>query len=220
MRGWKVLASCSVAIMLLPVAQGQSKGTTDNEPFETFRVIDSKLTLLDSQWGELRKSLQDDQRLKKKLRSPWVIPARNVRATVASIQRLGWRLRSRYRSQHQKAAYRLFTSLDLKAHTMRRQLLALEHSRRRVAAKRFEERAEKTMLALVMQFQGISAGYAALHCEPLQWACGEVISSGRVHDAPPVKWLCVNTKRRCHGLPGPQTPTSVPHVVQRAPAAK
>jgi hypothetical protein len=223
MYGNKVFAICLVALTLAPVCAGEDNQAWENEPFETFRLIDSKLTLLDTQFAELKKSFYSGEHAPGTIRSrPWVAPARQMRATTASIQRLGRRLRLHYRAHHQKAGYRLFTSLDREAQTMRHQLLALERSRGRKAAKRFGNRTEKAMLALVMQFQGIAAGYAAVHCEPLQWACGELKSQSRsVNDvSAAVKWVCVNTRHACGGLVGPQSPTHVPHVVQRAPGAK
>jgi len=218
MSGCKTLATCLVALTLFPVA-ANSKDTFENEPFDTFRLIDAEMTRLDSQLAQLKKSLRPGGQLSAKQRRLWVASARRMRATASSIQRLGKRMRSHYRAHHQKAGYRLFTALDLKAQALRHQLLSLERARGRVVAERASSRVEKSMLALVLQFDSMSGGYAAVHCEPQWWACAEV-RSDRANDAPAVKWACVNTRRACAGLLGPQSPARVPHVVQRSPVSK
>lgn len=179
-----------------------------DEPFRTFRQLDEKLTLLQTQHHFLQATLQTNRSantIGAGVR-PWVAPAHAMRKTVFSMQRLLHRSENLYRIKHRQFGIRLFGTLRMRAETVRLNLLAVEMERNRTAAYSEQQELEKSILSLIVQFQAASGGYGALRCSRRAWTCCEPkrkedLQSG---EQAACRWMCVQRSASCTGFVGPR----------------
>ncbi len=186
-----------------------------NEPFESFRAIDAKLTLLDGQFAALKQCLA--QREPQGSARGCLRETQDVRASLAAIERRSLKLRSHYRRRGQRLGYRLFSKLRTKAHATAGAVAGLKDAPTQYVRSRNLARVQKAMLATVLEFQAISGGYGAVHCDPTAWACGSLRRASRENRSEGVTWACVKQARACRGLLGPQTPDLAPQIVESTP---
>jgi len=219
-----VMAFLAVAVLVQtkpPVAQRSKQGSVQrtsvsvNEPFQSFRTIDGKLTLLNNQVLELTNTVDHLKNTSPKhgrgARSapPWARQIRQMRRPVFTIQVITARLRSMYRRRHQPFGIRVFSTLHKKAITVDRRLEAVGKAQDAGTAKNSVADLKQAVLALVLQFQAASGGYGALHCSPGMWACCEPKKREAGIGAAPegaCKWTCAQRTRQCTtGFLGPRT---------------
>ena len=192
----------------LGAAPAHRRPARSNEPFESFRLLDRRLTQLDQ---ELRQATQ--VAVQSKHSRAWVKPARRARASALAVRSIGRRLRLRYGGTRRRFADRLFRPLEhsaaMTAADIRRALAA--KTRARAVARLRAASSER--LALVLHYQAVSGGYAALRCGGGEWACCE---PKRLEDpVPGVKaacnWGCARNRSACRaGVLGPRSAEPVP----------
>jgi hypothetical protein len=174
-----------------------------NEPFQTFRAMDARLSAVDV---ELTRAQQVAERTHQK--KDWIEAARKARAAAISVDTLARRLRLRYRGPHRPLANRLFRPLERSSALTARDIGRALTAKNPGAASRALRAASQERLAMVLHYQAVSGGYAALRCNPGQWACCE---PKRLEDPEPgvhaaCSWRCTGTLAACHsGLPGPRS---------------
>ncbi len=177
-----------------------------NEPFDSFRVLDSKLSLLDQQLAALKATVSSAKPAG--TRTPWVSTARRMRATIASIEHTSRKLALRYRRTHHPYGVRAFTRIEHTAAGLTKAVRQVQMARTEREARARVDGAAHALLPVVMEYQHVSGGYGAVHCSPRQWACCEprpdVASRAGKDDA--CAWECVQQVRSCKGFPGPRTP--------------
>jgi hypothetical protein len=204
------------AFMLNPVpAQKESRHRhaekrPSTEPFRSFAILDSQLSLLTTQQSALQASESSGPAL------PTIANAssqsqmallNNMNATTTIIIGRANHLENLYRRQHRQFGVRTFKIMGLKARRVRHQLAAVKKARglaRQDAAKRLAER----ITTLVVHFQAVSGGHEVTHCSPREWICCQ---PKRTKDLMPgeevgCRWMCTPKANQCTGLLGPRIP--------------
>jgi hypothetical protein len=205
------------AVLMLNPAHGQ-KGSRhrhaekhpSTEPFRSFAVLDSQLSLLTTQQSALQASESSGAAL------PMVANGssqsqmallKNMNATTTIMIGRTIHLENLYRRQHRQFGVRTFKIMGLKVRRVRHELAAVKKARgpaRQDAAKRLAER----ITALVVQFQAVSGGHEVTHCSPREWICCQ---PKRTKDLMPgeevgCRWMCTAKANLCTGLLGPRIP--------------
>jgi hypothetical protein len=180
--------------------------------FESFRVLDTHLTKLDGAFHDLQSSVAKKQSTKTAKRA-WQHGLREMRATTNNIDRVSYRMYVNQRRLGRRLGSRMFLSLRRKAQVLHRSLLQADRTMSRTAQRRAEQKVRKAMLDLVLQYQALSGGYSAAHCDAGAWSCGVEKKEPRTvgYPAVGVKWMCVPRVKSCPGILGPRTPMLVTH---------
>jgi hypothetical protein len=207
-------AILATSLLLSPMAgQKQSsarlrKTTFKPEPFRSFAILDAKLSVLTNQQALLQGALNasgagghgsaQPQTRSKLLNS--------MRLVIAQILRVTTRLQSRYARRHRSFGARILGTLGKRAKTVNHEIYAVQRAHTLSSARTADERLGNGIVALVLQFQAVSGGYATTQCAPREWTCCE---PKRPKDLMPgeeaaCRWMCVATARRCTGLLGPR----------------
>lgn len=162
------------------------------EPFDTFRLVDSRLSTLQKQLAEVR-NLQaaadsgDPNRAKQ-----WANAAHQMTRSAATIEAIARKLKLRYRGTRQRYGARLFRLLELRASSMRLQTVHLTGSKGANARTKAIQKTSELLLTLIEQFQAISGGYENSHCKT--FACCTPKKTGRSLGC---KWECVPARTSC-----------------------
>jgi hypothetical protein len=178
------------------------------EPFRSFAILDAKLSVLTSQQASLQGALNASGAgvqgsARSQTRSKLL---NNMRVVIAQILGVTTRLQSRYARQHRSFAARIFGALRSRANAVSHELHSVRRAHTLSSARTADERLGNGIVALVLQFQAVSGGYATTQCAPRDWTCCE---PKRPKDLMPgeeaaCRWMCVPTPRRCTGLLGPR----------------
>ncbi len=189
----------------LPMARAAAKARRRNEPFDSFRRLDSRLSALNQQLEELKKAVdQHDTGKHGRKAAPWLPVLHRMRPNVAAIQQVTERLQFRYRRS--RFGRRSFTRLHTDATNVRRRLRQAARAQTPQAAKSRVEAVSHALLAFVLAFQHVSGGYGGLRCHPREWACCQPKPELGAATASECAWECVATPERCTGFRGPRTP--------------
>ena len=220
MMRWKViLNSVFLTTLFLSPLAGQkrsaphSAGTASRlEPFRSFAILDAKLSLLTSQQASLEASLNG-----RAPESGASTPAQSrakllnsMRVTSAEIRRLTAHLQSRYARQHRAFGVKILKLLRARANAVHRDIYVVQRAHTESSARVADERLGKGIVALVLQFQAVSGGYATTQCAAQEWTCCE---PKRTKDLMPgvqaaCRWTCLPNSNKCTGLLGPRIPKS------------
>jgi hypothetical protein len=152
-----------------------AKGPLNAEPFHSFAILDSKLSVLTAQEAALEASLnRGSAPVSPSNLSPSQLRLlKNMNATIMVITGRVNRLESLYTKQRQKFGVRTFKVTGVKARAVHHEVTTIRRARgdaaRRVAEKSLGERT----IALVVQFQAVSGGHEATHCPAREWICCE-----------------------------------------------
>ena len=125
-----------------------------------------------------------------------------------------------YSARHQQYGARLFRDLHTKLAALKSPLREASSARTLTAFDRDEKLIQTRMLAVVVQFQAISGGYAGLACRPGTWACcgQRVIKDGKVA-VRACTWSCAARLTACAGgCLGPLIPKTVIAVKNSVPS--
>ncbi|HYD16588.1 MAG TPA: hypothetical protein VEB03_01145 [Candidatus Nanoarchaeia archaeon] len=201
------------ALAICGAAQQKVVDATSNEPFNSFRLLDRQLSTLDRQLSATKESLLDARTGKvatvreRRNRQPWSAAVQDAHKTVASITSAAARLRTMYNHRRQPFAVRAFGDLEHRARLLGNAVRELCAARNAEDSLRTLEAAEKARVQLVLRYQAISGGYAAVHCSRGVWACCEPKNSNEVKDTPQAcSWSCVKAPTACKaGFLGPQS---------------
>jgi hypothetical protein len=174
--------------------------------FDSFRALDAKFTTLDNQYHDLAKTIE--KRSSTKANRNWLRLLRQMRGTTAKISGLGYRLYAEERKSRRQFGSQMFLHLHRQAGMLRTRLTEANHASSNSERRRDSVRIQKAMLDLVLQYQAISGGYGALHCNAGAWSCGVPKRQPRTVGYPQLgtKWICVQHSQTCKGVLGPRTP--------------
>jgi hypothetical protein len=203
-----IIAIALFSCTLMAQKRIASKTASTENPFRTFRLLDQKLTLLQSQQHSLQAALQINKSANTiSAGAPaWVAPARAMRRTALSMQRLVSREEHLYRIRHRQFGVRLFSILRIRTEAVRRNVVAMELARNQTTAHSAQQELEKSLLSLIVQFQAASGGYGAVRCPRRAWTCCEPkrtedLQSG---EQAACRWVCVQRSPSCTGFVGPR----------------
>ena len=208
----KVARLMAVILLFTAAAVAASQRTgpkTSSDLFETFGQLDTQFTKLDGQFRDLQSAVA-----KRQSKSRWRAKARKVQATTSRISRVTSHL-YRHGQAKQQLRYRMFSDLYHKARTLNARLSQVQHASSTAVASREIRKAQRAMLDLVLQYQAISGGYAAMTCDAGTWSCGVAKPEPRKAGYPStaVKWACVPRAQACRGILGPRTPLLAPQAL-------
>ena len=179
-----------------------------DEPFRTFRRLDQKLTVLQTQQHSLKAavSISRSTSTTNAFAHPWVAPAHAMRNTIVSVQRLLGRPEHLYKVRHRSFGVHLFRILRIRAETVRRNTVSVERARSRTEAHLQEQQLENAIVSLIVQFQAASGGYGAVHCPKKAWTCCEPKRKEDLQggELAACRWGCVQRSTSCVGFTGPR----------------
>jgi hypothetical protein len=171
------------------------------EPFATFHLLDRQLSLLGRQSSVLQKTVSSPQPGNlKATKPPWRKAARDMGQTVKTIEKLAYRLQRKYRGK--PFGRRLFGRLSARAASVQSALSIVRSADNSVRASAAASEVDKRIVALGLQYNAITGGYAALHCAPSEWTCCEPKRQGEASSPDACRWLCTKKAQRCRGFVG------------------
>jgi hypothetical protein len=170
------------------------------EPFATFHLLDRQLSMLGQQSAALQKTVRSPQVASAKTGPAWRSVARQMGETVATVERLVLRLRRRYRSK--PFATRLFRHFLTRAASVRSALNAVSSADNTTRAGPAALEVDKRIVALGLEYNAITGGYAALKCAPGEWTCCEPKRGSGAAPADACRWTCRKHANRCGGFVG------------------
>jgi hypothetical protein len=170
-------------------------GKPVEEPFDSFRALDSKLSVLQKQFTEVRRGLQMGEPAETK---QWADAVHATAQTASSIETIARKLRVRYLHRRQRYGAKVFRLLESQASSTRHQIMRLESSGGRVKKTKATDRASAAILKLIQQYQAVSAGYENSHCTRRKWPCCVPRKSGiGASSTQGCKWGCVANRATC-----------------------
>lgn len=176
-----------------------SKSRAGAEPFATFHLIDRRLSALGEESARLQQEIRSARNVKDS-RPIWHKTAARMARNVVSIQEFALRLQRRYRNK--AFAVRLFRRLRARAGSVASAVKIVRSTQSRARASSAALTVEKRITALGLQYNAITAGYAALQCAPGEWACCEPRPQSQTGPPDACRWLCTKEPPRCRGFVG------------------
>jgi hypothetical protein len=209
----KVLVArlASTVFLLTSLAAGRAQvASKAEEPFRSFRIMDSQLTFLTHQQESLKagcNAKQADCRTAG-TRSLHRTIARKMSLTVAKISSTAAKLQRLYQTRDQPFGVRMFKAIRTRAGDVQRSIDSVAQARTHTAADRAIKNLDESMVSLIAQFQAASGGYGATRCSAGAWACCEPKRSKDLLQSEQLAcmWTCVQTSQRCSGFLGPRIP--------------
>jgi hypothetical protein len=195
--------NCGVLVSMMMGQQPRSPKTRAGaEPFATFHLLDRQLSVLGQQSAALQKTVSTPQPSNLTTATPaWHNAARQMDQTVAAIEKLALRLQRRYLGK--PFGTRLFGRLQARAAAVRSALKIVSSADSPARAGTAASEVDKRIVALGLQYNSITGGYAALHCAPDEWTCCEPKRQGEAARPDACRWLCTKQAQRCGGFVGP-----------------
>jgi hypothetical protein len=179
------------------------KTHADSEPFATFHLLDRQLSVLGQQSAALQKTVNSPQPGSAKTARPaWRSTAQKMSQTVAAIEKLALRMQRRYRRK--QFATRLFGRLHARAASVQSALKIVRSADNPARARAAALEVDNRIVALGLQYNAITGGYAALHCAHGEWTCCEPKRQGEASSPDACRWLCTQQAQRCRGFVGPR----------------
>jgi hypothetical protein len=207
---------CITTIVLFPPAFAAGRrgpmaktGPSVDEPFVTFRLLDERLTRLETQQRTLQAVLEEGQsNAEHNLagKRPWAEPAHAMNTTNRSIQRLLIRAERLYRIRHRRFGIRLFRILRIRAEAVQRDIVAVQTARNKIAAESAQSELASSVLSFTLQFQAASGGYGSSNCSQRAWTCCEPKKTKDLREGEQAacRWVCVQKPLSCTGFIGPR----------------
>jgi hypothetical protein len=211
LMAWLTLAALSTTLVAAQTPILHSPKAANGEPFRSFRILDTKLTLLAQQQEALNEAFNPGQ---VSSRSEAANSGRrrrtssNMSSTAAGIVLIAGGLERLYQRRHQPFGAQMFRALRIRAQEVQRGVSAVVKAQTRSAAESAAKRLDEEMVSLVVQFQAASGGYGAARCSPGAWTCCEPKRSKDLLQSEQVAciWGCVRTAHTCTGFLGPRIP--------------
>ena len=198
---WLGIFSCGAYASMLMDRPRVPKTHAGAEPFATFHLLDRQLSLLGRQSSVLQKTLSSPQDPNLKTAKPaWRNSAREMGQTIKAVEKLALRLQRRHRGR--PFARRLFSRLHARAASVESALRVVKSADSPARANTAALEVDKRIVALGMQYNAITGGYAALHCAPGEWTCCEPKRQGEAAPPDACRWLCTKQAQRCRGFVG------------------
>jgi hypothetical protein len=189
----------------LSVVAGSSYGhSTDSaEPFRSFHALDGKLSILQSRLAALQNAVSSkDASFGGSKDHAWQGDAKQLTETGQQIEQIAAQLERRYMGN--RFGVKVFGVLRQRATDLIQQSKAASSAADRSTAKSTSKELEPRVLALVLQYDAVSAGYTALNCSSNEWSCCEPKSAVQTskEETNACRWMCVKAAGRCSGLLG------------------
>jgi hypothetical protein len=187
-----------------------------SEPFASFELIDTRLTQIGKVLPRLTTEIPkpEKSRATPGARARADAPDRTkefaeLRSSVSSIQTATRKLQAHYRAQRQKYGVLMFGELLRKSDAMQNRLSLVSRAESSERVQSSLKGFSKALLPFVLQFQAVSGGYRALHCEAGSWSCCQPreVAISRTERFSGCRWVCAKRRARCQtGCLGPQLP--------------
>ena len=208
-----VVAGLAITVLSTTLITAQKRPTgrrsiSREEPFHSFRLLDSKITLLAQQQESLRTACEAMKAGPQSVpeNSPHRKVASNLNLTAAEISRIASGLERLYQTRHQTFGVQMFRTLRVRAQDVRVSVKRVAKAQTRIAADLALKRLDDSIVSLVVQFQAASGGYGATRCSPGTWTCCEPKRSKDLLQSEPIActWKCASTLEGCTGFVGPR----------------
>jgi hypothetical protein len=171
------------------------------EPFATFHLLDRQLSVLGQQSAALQKTVRSPQAENVKTARPaWRRTATRMSQTVRAIENMALRMQRRYRGK--RFAARMFRHLRARAASVQSGLKAVKSADHPTRAGAAASEVDKRIVALGLEYNAITGGYAALHCAPGEWSCCEPKRQSEAGPANACRWICTKRAQSCRGFVG------------------
>jgi hypothetical protein len=219
-QGWmhSVVASALLVCCAYTQAAGATKSAANkprvihSEPFASFELIDARLTQISKVLPRLSADIPKARKSHAQatpVNSAMVQDVEELRSSVSSIQSTTRKLQAHYGERRQKYGVLIFSQLARKSDNMQNGLSPISKAKSHESVQSALSGFSKAMLPFVLQFQAVSGGYRALHCQPGTWSCcrPRKITIGRDERFSGCKWDCTKRRARCRaGCLGPRMP--------------
>src|SRR5690242_19466880 len=149
---------CGAFASTLMEQRRTAKRVAAPEPFASFHLLDRQLSVLGQQSSGLQKTVRSAQVANAKSDPAWRGPAGRMSKTVGAIERLALRLQRRYRRK--PFANRLFGRLRTRGASVQSALKAVRSADTPARAGAAASEVDKRIVALGMQYNAITGGYA------------------------------------------------------------
>jgi hypothetical protein len=164
-------------------------------------LLDRQLSVLGRQSATLQKTASSPPPVSAKTARPaWRSASRKMSQTIAGIEKLALRLQRRYRGN--PFGRRLFGRLRARAASVQSALRVVRSADNPARARAAASEVDDRIVALGLQYNAITGGYAALHCKSGEWACCEPKRQGEASSPDACRWLCTQQAKRCRGFVG------------------
>ena len=194
-------------------------------PLLVFQRIDNALTAVDTdnqalhmRWNRIgaRTAVRERSMLRAAQRSP---ESRQRLRKVDQLLAVSANAERTYRTRNEPYGARLFHDLHTRVAALKRPVLQSQHARTAPDFDQDQKLIETRLLSVVMQFQAISGGYAALECHPGTWACCQPrIAKDGKSNVRGCSWSCAARLSACKGgCLGPHIPNMVVAVKTKVP---
>ena len=208
LMAWLTVAALSTTLVAAPKRIPHSPKASNGEPFESFRMLDTKLTLLAQQQEALNVAFNPVQvgSRSEAANSERRTTASNMDSTAAGIVLVAGGLERLYQRRHQRFGVQMFRALRIRAEEVQRGVGAVATAQTRSAAESAAMRLDEGVVSLVVQFQAASGGYGAARCSAGAWTCCEPKRSKDLLQSEQVAcmWACVRRAQTCTGFLGPR----------------
>ena len=208
LMAWLTVAALSTTLVAAPKRIPHSPKASNGEPFQSFRMLDTKLTLLAQQQEALNVAFNPVQvgSRSEAANSERRTTASNMDSTAAGIVLVAGGLERLYQRRHQRFGVQMFRALRIRAEEVQRGVSAVANAQTRSAAESAAMRLDEGVVSLVVQFQAASGGYGAARCSAGAWTCCEPKRSKDLLQSEQVAcmWGCVRMAQTCTGFLGPR----------------
>ena len=208
LMAWLTVAALSTTLVAAPKRIPHSPKASNGEPFQSFRMLDTKLTLLAQQQEALNVAFNPVQvgSRSEAANSERRTTASNMDSTAAGIVLVAGGLERLYQRRHQRFGVQMFRALRIRAEEVQRGVSAVAEAQTRSAAESAAMRLDEGVVSLVVQFQAASGGYGAARCSAGAWTCCEPKRSKDLLQSEQVAcmWGCVRMAQTCTGFLGPR----------------
>ena len=209
LMAWLTVAAFSTTLVAAPKRIPHSPKASNGEPFQSFRMLDAKLTLLAHQQEALNAAfnpVQAGSRGGGANSERGTTPFSDMNSTAAGIVLLAGGLERLYQRRQQPFGFQMFRALRIRAEEVQRAVSAVAKAQTRSAAESAAMRLDEGVVSLVVQFQAASGGYGAARCSAGAWTCCEPKRSKDLLQSEQVAcmWGCVRTAQTCTGFLGPR----------------
>jgi hypothetical protein len=209
LMAWLTVAALSTTLVAAPKRIPHSPKASNGELFQSFRMLDTKLTLLAQQQEALNVAfnpVQVGSRSEAANSERRTTTSSNMNSTAAGIVLVAGGLERLYQRRHQRFGVQMFRALRIRAEEVQRGVSAVAKAQTRSAAESAAMRLDEGVVSLVVQFQAASGGYGAARCSAGAWTCCEPKRSKDLLQSEQVAcmWVCVTTAQTCTGFLGPR----------------
>jgi hypothetical protein len=209
LAAWLTVAALSTTLVAAQESIPDSPKASNGEPFRSFQILDTKLTLLAQQHEALNAAfnpVQVGSRSEAANSGRQTTTASDMNSTAAGIVLVAGGLERLYQSRHQPFGVQMFRALRIRAEEVQRGVSAVAKAQTQSTAESAAKKLDEGIVSLVVQFQAASGGYGAARCSPRAWTCCEPKRSKDLLQSEQVAcmWGCVRTAKTCTGFLGPR----------------